>query len=98
MISGYFTNKSLCLGPRFWDQISGFIFFAKKKGTQKYFLVATIYDDFVGGLVETLFTGRVRMGQGSAFVVDLDLAISSGTRGRGLSRRRGCWPTRSLRR
>ena len=54
MISRYFTNKSLCLDPRFWGRISGYVFVAKEKCTKKYFLVATIYGDFVGGLVETL--------------------------------------------
>ena len=55
MISRYFTNKSLCLDPRFWGRISGYVFVAKEKCTKKYFLVATIYGDFVGGLVETLY-------------------------------------------
>ena len=55
MVLGYFTNKSLCLDPRFWGQISGFIFISVKSSTQNYFLVATIYGDFVGSLVKTLY-------------------------------------------
>ena len=55
MILGYFTNKPLCLGPRFWGRFSGFICVAAKISTQKFFLVAAIYEHLVGGLVKTLY-------------------------------------------
>ena len=55
MILGYFTNKPLCLGPRFWGRFSGFISIAAKTSAQKFFLVAAIYEHSVGGLVKTLY-------------------------------------------
>ena len=54
MILGYFTNKPLCLDPRFLGRISGFISIAAKISAQKFFLVAAIYEHLVGGLVKTL--------------------------------------------
>jgi len=53
-ILGYFTNKPLCLDPRFLGRFSGFICFAAKISAQKFFLVAAIYEHLVGGLVKTL--------------------------------------------
>ena len=43
-ILGYFTNKPLCLDPRFWGRFSGFISIAAKTSAQKFFLVASIYE------------------------------------------------------
>ena len=54
MILGYFTNKPLCLDPRFWGRFSGFISVAAKISAQKWFLVAAIYEHFVT-LVKTLY-------------------------------------------
>ena len=54
MILGYFTNKPLCLGPRYWGRFSGFNFITGKSSAQKFFLVAAIYEHLVGGLVKTL--------------------------------------------
>ena len=56
MILGYFTNKPLCLGPRFLGRFSGFISIAAKISAQKFFLVAAIYEHLVGGLVKTLYS------------------------------------------
>ena len=56
MILGYFTNKPLCLGPRFWGQFSGYICIAAKISAQKFFLVAAIYEHLVGGLVKTPYS------------------------------------------
>ena len=58
MILGYFTNKPLCLGPRFLGRFSGFISIPAKISAQKFFLVATIYEHLVGGLVKTLYRSR----------------------------------------
>ena len=55
MILGYFTNKPLCLGPRFWGRFSGFISITAKISPQKFFLVAAIYEHSVGALVKTLY-------------------------------------------
>ena len=55
MILGYFTNKPLCLGPRFWGRFSGYIYITAKISAQTFFLVAAIYEHLVGGLVKTLF-------------------------------------------
>ena len=55
MILGYFTNKPLCLGPRYWGRFSGFNFITGKSSAQKFFLVAAIYEHLVGGLVKTLY-------------------------------------------
>ena len=52
MILGFFTNKPLCLDPRFLGLISGFISTAAKTSAQKIFLVAAIYEHSVGGLVK----------------------------------------------
>ena len=56
MILGYFTNKPLCLGPRYWGRFSGFNFITGKSSAQKFFLVAAIYEHLVGGLVKTLYS------------------------------------------
>ena len=37
-------------------RFSGFISIAAKSSTQKFFLVAAIYEHLVGGLVKTLYT------------------------------------------
>ena len=55
MILGYFTNKPLRLDPRFLGRFSGFICVTAKISTQKFFLVAAIYEHLVGGLVKTLY-------------------------------------------
>ena len=52
---GYFTNKPLCLDPRFLGRFSGFFSIAGKSSAQKFFLVAAIYEHSVGTLVKTLF-------------------------------------------
>ena len=52
---GTFTNKPLCLDPRFLGRFSGFISIAEKTSAQKFFLVAAIYEHSVGGLVKTLY-------------------------------------------